>query len=311
MDISASRTEVGAYLSVPELAKLLKVNEKRVCQLAGSGALPCTKMTGEWVFPRNLIDNWLLESNYVDSTQDRLLLAGSDDRLIKRLCSKAAIDWQRKALISYSPNGAQHGLRMLDQGRIDGCFINWGAEQPDTNYHLDLLRTYKNYEKWVIVRCFNRNQGFIVQHHVIEKNRTGATTDPLSIVGNSVFRWAMRRDDSGTERLLTDYCIANNIPLDSFRVTGAYDSERSAAAAVNTGIADICCGVQSTAFEFGLDYVPLTNVSIDLVLPRHVFIRPLVQELLARMQDSPVNATPVRLDGYNINRSLHVIPFPS
>jgi len=137
--------DAGVYLSVPELAKLLQVNEKKVYQLAGSGVIPGTKITGKWIFPRTLIDNWLLESSHGGILQDRLLLAGSDDRLMQHLCSQAAIDWQRQALISYSPNGTRHGLRMLDQGRIDGCFINWGAEQPDARRHLGLLRAYKNH----------------------------------------------------------------------------------------------------------------------------------------------------------------------
>jgi len=309
MEKTDSQLTGGSFLSVPELAKLLHVNEKKVYQLAGSGVLPGTKVTGKWIFPRTLIEDWLIENSHGGALQDRLLLAGSDDRLIQHVCSQAAIDWQRQVLVSYSPNGTRHGLRMLDQGRVDGCFINWGAEQPDARRHLGLLRAYQNYNRWVMIRCLSRNQGFIVQHHVSPKGKTNEdAVTPVSLINNANLRWAMRQDDSGTERLLTDLCMTHNVSSDALNVTGTYNSERAAVAAVNTGKADVCCGVQSTAYEFGLSYIPIATVSLDLVLPQRTFFRTLVQELLVRIQEIHTQTSPVHIDGYNINRTMKFIP---
>lgn len=308
MDKTAHSAETNAFLSVPELAKLLQVNEKKVYQLAGSGVLPGTKITGKWIFPRTLVEDWLLESSHGGILQDRLLLAGSDDRLIQHVCSQAAIDWQRNALVSYSPNGTRHGLKMLDQGRIDGCFINWGAAQPDARRHLGLLRAYQNHSQWVIVRCLSRNQGFIVRHEMNEKNRLSASIDPLSLLHNPSLTWAMRQDDSGAERLLEDLCMTHDLSSETLSVAGTFNSERAAVAAVNTGKADVCCGVQSTAYEFGLDYVPIATVSLDLVLSQRTFFRTLVQELLTRIQGIHADTVPAQLDGYDINQTLQLIP---
>ena len=309
--MSAPVDTANPFLSVPELAALLHVNEKKVYQLAGSGILPGTKVTGKWIFPRKLIEDWLLESSHGGVMQDRLLLAGSDDRLMHHVCSQAAIDWQRDALISYSPNGTRHGLRMLDQGRVDGCFINWGAAEPSARRHLGLLRGYANHAQWVIVRCLQRSQGFVMRNEVAEKFTTQTLAEPSTIIQEQSLSWAMRQDDSGTERLLEDLCSAHHLSTESFTTSDVFNSERAAVAAVNTGVADICCGVQSTAHEFGLHYVPIATVSLDLVLPQKTFFRTLVQELVSRIQALHLDETPTQLDGYNINRTLQVMTLKS
>lgn len=295
------------FLSVPELAKLLHVNEKKVYQLAGCGAIPGTKVTGKWIFPRKLVEDWLIESSHGGIMQDRLLLAGSDDRLMHHVCSQAAIDWQREALISYSPHGTRHGLKMLDQGRIDGCFINWGAAEPSARRHMGLLRGYQNHAQWVIVRCLKRSQGLVTCASVAERYAANIQSDPEPLLRDTSLRWAMRQDDSGTERLLEDLCASKNLSSNTLNTIGAFNSERAAVAAVNTRAADLCCGVQSTAHDFGLDYIPLAEVALDLVLPQRTFFRTLVQELIGRIQTLEPQESTTKLDGYDINRSLQLV----
>ncbi len=296
------------FLNVQELAELLNINEKKVYQLAGDGALPGTKVTGKWIFPRTLIDTWLIENSHGGVMNDRLLLAGSDDRLVRNICSEAAIEWQRDALISYSPNGTRHGLKMLDQGRVDACFINWGEAEPSARRHLGLLRGYQHHNQWVIVRCLQRSQGFILRHDFSDSFKTQCWNNPTSLIQASSLRWAMRHDDSGAERLLEDLCAVHQVSLSTFTAGGTYSSERAAVAAVNTSLADICCGVQSTARDFGLHYVPIATVALDLVMPQRTYFRTLVQELIVRIRSLGTDDRLTEQDGYQINLSPQVIP---
>lgn len=307
MDKVATQIETGSFYSVSELAKLLHISEKLVDKLTASGALPSKQVTGKLKIPQSSVQYWIPNKEPVGPTTDRVLLAGSDDRLMHLVCSEAAIDWQRQGLVGYSPNGTRHGLRMLDQGQVDGCFINWGAEQPDAERHLSLLHKYKNHAQWIIVRCLSRSQGLIVRHHVTNKGHAKEEIDAKVIVENSYLRWAMRQDDSGTERLLTDFCKKGNISTESLTVAGTYSSGRDAVAAVNAGVADVCCGTKSTALEYGLDYVPITDVALDLVLPKRIFCQNLVQKLLTRIQETRSDTKPNQLDGYNVNASLQLV----
>ncbi len=58
-------------LTLPEVAKLLKVTDKTVYSLAQKGALPGFKVGGQWRFKRVDIDAWIEEQKAV--------LRGEDD----------------------------------------------------------------------------------------------------------------------------------------------------------------------------------------------------------------------------------------
>ncbi len=290
----------SAFLTVPQLAELLHVNEKKIYQLAGCGEIPGTKVTGKWIFPRRLIEDWLLENSHGGVMHDRLLIAGSDDRLIHHVCSTAAIDWQQHALVSYSPSGTRHGLRMLDCGRIDACFINWGASEDTARRHLGLLRCYRNHQSWVVVRCLQRSQGLVLRPER-RVNLPESTDQALAtIVMDQQLRWAMRQNDSGTERLLEDLCSAHGVTVSGLAASTQCNSERSAVAAVNTGQADIACGVQSTAAEFELPYLPVADVSLDLVMTRKSYFRTLVQEFISLIHDTTAQQVATQLGGYTV-----------
>src|SRR6266568_1837896 len=46
-------------LTVPEVAKLLKVADKTVYTMAQNAELPCFKVRGQWRFRREDIDRWI------------------------------------------------------------------------------------------------------------------------------------------------------------------------------------------------------------------------------------------------------------
>jgi excisionase family DNA binding protein len=49
------------YLSIPRVARLLRVAEKTVYGLARRGEIPAFKVGGQWRFSRNAIDAWIEE----------------------------------------------------------------------------------------------------------------------------------------------------------------------------------------------------------------------------------------------------------
>ena len=73
------------YMSVKQVASYLQLNEKKVYALVADNRIPATKITGKWMFPRELLDRWLLDSSHSGLLADRLLIAGSDDPLLFRV----------------------------------------------------------------------------------------------------------------------------------------------------------------------------------------------------------------------------------
>ena len=62
----ANGGEPPRFMSVKQAAAYLQVNEKKIYALVREGKIPATKLTGKWLFPRDLVDQWLLESSHAD-----------------------------------------------------------------------------------------------------------------------------------------------------------------------------------------------------------------------------------------------------
>src|SRR5258707_14262622 len=45
-----------------EAAEYLRLKERKVYELVAEGAIPCTKVTGKWLFPKAELDHWLASS---------------------------------------------------------------------------------------------------------------------------------------------------------------------------------------------------------------------------------------------------------
>jgi len=42
-----------------EAAEYLRLKERKVYELIAEGEIPCTKVTGKWLFPQSELDHWL------------------------------------------------------------------------------------------------------------------------------------------------------------------------------------------------------------------------------------------------------------
>ena len=49
-------------LTTEETAEYLRLSERKLYELVAAGALPCTKVTGRWLFPKAALDRWLTSS---------------------------------------------------------------------------------------------------------------------------------------------------------------------------------------------------------------------------------------------------------
>ena len=61
-------------MNTKEVAQYLGVTKKRIYALARSRRIPATKVTGKWLFPKHLIDEWLessARSNLVPMVKER------------------------------------------------------------------------------------------------------------------------------------------------------------------------------------------------------------------------------------------------
>src|SRR5262245_62656496 len=47
-------------LTTDEAATYLRLSQRKLYELLAKGAVPCTKVTGRWLFPRAALDRWVM-----------------------------------------------------------------------------------------------------------------------------------------------------------------------------------------------------------------------------------------------------------
>jgi len=287
-------SEPPRFMSVRQVADYLHLNEKKIYALVREGKIPATKITGKWIFPRELVDRWLLESSHGGLLTDRLVVAGSDDPLLYHLVLHLARDVESRALVSYSPTGTRLGLGLLATGRADIAGVHWGPAEESHIRHPALLRQFRDHRDWLLVRAFRREQGLMVSPEMCERY-----ADVPALL-HAPLRWAMRQEGAGSQRFLQEALAAHGMSDEPLNATATALSEREAAAAIATGRADLAPGVRASAAEFGLAFLPMGWESFDFALRRGVYFRTLFQRLLDSLRTPEASAFASQLGGYDL-----------
>lgn len=303
--IALASSEQPRYLSVKQVADYLNLNEKKVYALVNEGKIPATKVTGKWMFPRELVDRWMLETSHGGALTDRLTIVGSDDPLFSRLTFAFAEQAQAQALVSYSPTGTKLGLALMQNQRAEACAVHWGPAQEAHIRHPALVRQFPRHAQWVIVRGFRREQGIMVSRDLAEGNREGD-----DILREPGLRWAARQQGAGTGRFLEEHLRRLGVEPSSLDAQVTTRSEREAAAAVAMGLVQAAPGARSAATEYGLHFISLGWEYFDLVLDKRVYFRHLFQQLMDRLMHSENRLLASLLGGYDLSEAGRLVWSP-
>lgn len=292
--MAAVLDESRSFMSVRQVAHYLQLNEKKIYALVSEGKIPATRVTGKWMFPRELVDRWMLDSAHGGLMADRLIVTGSDDPLLHRIIGRFALETSASALISFAPTGTRLGLELLDSRRADVCGIHWGPTEESRRRHPALLRQYDSHHQWVLIHAFRREQGLLLSPGLAE-----AIDGPADLLHQD-YRWALRQSGAGSQRYLQEVLARHGGRLESLNGAVTTLSEREAAAAIRMGQADVAPGARPAATEFGLDFLSYGWEAFDLALPRDIWFRRLFQDLLARLRAEPTQQMAAMLGGYDL-----------
>ncbi len=292
--------QIEAFLSVKQVAAYLQLNEKKVYALVNEGRIPATKVTGKWMFPRELIDRWMMDSAHGGLLTDRLVVAGSDDPLLYRVVTAFARDVNALAQVSYTPTGTRLGLDLLQANRVDVSALHWGPADESRIRHPALLRQQPQHRNWVLIRAFRREQGLMVRPGMARD-----VSDPQALMTPG-YRWVQRQSGAGAQRFLMEIRKTARVHGE-LNVTATALSEREAACAIVLDQADVAPGARPAATEAGLDFVPFGMEAFDFALPRNIWFRRLFQELLGRLQSGECRRIADLLGGYDFSESGELV----
>jgi len=297
----AAPQDTPRFMNVRQVARYLQLNEKKIYALVNEGCIPATRLTGKWLFPRDLVDQWLLESSHGGLLTDRIVIAGSDDPLLYRAVTLMAAELQGRALVSYAAIGTQLGLAVLARRRADVCALHWGPAAESLQRHPALLRQHVQHADWILVRMCRREQGLMMapglwsSEHRIEQLFTQEV------------RWVARQEGAGSQRFLREIIAEHRLDPADRRTTARAYSERDAASAIATGQADVAPGVRAAAGEFGLEFLPIGWEAFDLALSRGIFFRTLFRSLLDVLRGAECQRLAQVFGGYDFSELGEIV----
>lgn len=298
------------FLTTKEVADLLKVNEKMVYNLVSDKGLPATKITGKWLFPRKMVEEWL-EVNVINgparpqimsSNSGRILLAGSDDPFFQKILSLFHSRVEG-ALAFFANVGSMGGLNSLRKGlcHIGVCHL---LQDDNEEYNFDFAE--KELDKLpVFVNFSKREQGILV-----------AKGNPKQI--NSVndlarkgIKIVNRPLGTGT-RLLLDYEIARS-EISADQVNG-YNREVfrhvDSGLEIIAGRADAAPAIRAVSGMLDLDFIPLRWERFDLLVAKEIFFEKGIQDFLSILHDKEFEKVARTFTGYDTTLSGKMI-FPN
>jgi molybdate-binding protein len=288
---------------------MLNINEKMVYSLVSDKGLPATKITGKWLFPQYLVEQWIETNtiNYPKSIlnppvyQGLLIITGSNDPLLDRMVSYFNTQ-HREHVAVFGNLGSMGGLRALRQNK---CHIASSHLLQDDGSEYNFDFAFRELDKMpAVVNFCRREQGLLIQKG--NPKRIQSVAD-IPRQGVKIVNRAL---GTGT-RLLLDQQL-NKAGVKGEKVDG-YHHEVSRHLDVGleilSGRADAGPGIRAVAGLLDLDFIPLRWERYDLMISKERFFDAGIQRFLGLLHEKEFRELAEKLQGYDLNLSGKMV-FP-
>ena len=280
------------YLTVPELAALLRVKERKVYALTAAGEIPCSRATGKLLFPRAAVEAWIARHSSGGATgaegADRpSVFVGSHDPLL---------DWALRESgsgIAAFFDGSSDGLTRLRKGEAFASGLHLHEPARD-GWNRDHVSAALPGAPVVLIEWAWRERGLIV-----------ASGNPLRLRGIADLRGCrvMPRQEGAVSQVLFE-ALREKESLEEKDVAAADPparSESDIALAVADGEADAGFGLGCVARQYRLGFVPLLRERFDIAVFRRGYFEAGFQTLLDFCRTDAFAATARDLGGDDLS----------
>jgi excisionase family DNA binding protein len=284
---------LSEYLTTRELAALLRIKERKVYDLASSGEVPCTRVTGKLLFARESIDAWLSgkASGGGVPPERQAVVGGSHDPLL---------DWalrESRCGLATTFDSSLDGLEMFRRGESIAAGLHvYDADANDWN--TPLVEAQLGDSAIVLVGWAKRKRGLITA-----ANPASPIRELSDLRGK---RMVPRQAEAGSQILLEILLERAGIDRGSVDWTPLARSELDAVTEVVDGQADACFGLADLARQHGLEFHPVIEERYDLLVDRRAWFSPAWQTFIAFCQSPDFSKRASRLGGYDVSDCLRV-----
>jgi putative molybdopterin biosynthesis protein len=288
---------MNELLTTEEAAAYLRLSERKLYELVANGAVPCTKVTGKWLFPKVALDRWLASGLATPSGlalgPAPPIVGGSHDPLLEWALRESGCG------LASLPEGSEAGLRRLARREVTAAAIHLHRlAGDDESANIEAVAGAPGLHDAVVIAFAAREQGLVV-----------TAGNPLELsditsVAQRRARLAQRPGGAGAQLLLlalvarVGSAAANLLKVEPSCATGP-----DIAQAVRGGRADCGIATRSVARAAGLDFVPLAWERFDLVLRQRDYFLPGPQALFGFIRSAAFAARAAELGGYEIGET--------
>ena len=199
---------MAELLTTDEAATYLRLSERKLYELVANGAVPCTKVTGKWLFPKAALDRWLA-AGYAGppefaSASAPPIVGGSHDPLLEWALRESG------SRLASLPEGSEAGLQRLARGEVVAAAIHLHRlDGDDDAANVDAVAIAPGLHDAVLIAFARREQGLIV-----------ATGNPLNLsdiasVAATRAKLALRPQGAGAQLLLLSLVARAGLALDA------------------------------------------------------------------------------------------------
>jgi excisionase family DNA binding protein len=296
-------------MNTREAAAYLGINEKQIYALIKAGRIPGTRVTGKWVFPKKLIDEWIETGARSGLKEAREKSRGMEGALLASGSNDPVLDFLLTAMRHTHPEfyffcantGSTEGLKALGGGYTDIAWTHL-LDQESGRYNVSFLPKYLPDMKAVLVHLFRREIGIVA-----------APGNPLGIAGiediaGKKVRFVNRQAGSGTRVLLDYHLKSSGIPAEAIN---GYDRQVythvEVGLSILSGEADAGIATVAVSRLMGLHFVPVTKENFDMVLGQSTYFNKGIQALVEDLRSPGFRERFERLGGYGFEDSGKIL----
>ena len=282
-------------LTTDEAAEYLRLSERKLYELVAERAVPCSKVTGRWLFPRAALDRWvsagLIAPAALAQAAAPPIVGGSHDPLLEWALRES------HSGLAGLPEGSEEGLRRLTQSEVMIAAIHLHRlDGDDETANLDAVADAAGLHDAVVLGFARREQGILV-----------APGNPLGLsdmasIARSRARMAQRPAGAGAQLLLLALLARSGIGLDELKLAKpAFPTGPDIAQAIRAGRIDCGIATRSVAKSAGLDFLPLAWERFDLVMRQRDYFMKGPQALFDFMRQPSFRDRAAELGGYDVS----------
>lgn len=260
------------FLTVKELADLLRLKERKIYDLAASGKVPCSKATGKLLFPASEIRTWIAQAKsggLSEPAKEQFvrppIILGSHDPLLDW-----AIRQSRCGLASYY-DGSLDGLDRFVRGEGVAAGLHIHDAQSDT-WNVPAVSQSAAHLNAVLITFARRRRGLVF------RPGDAAPSGMSDLAGRRI---VPRQAESGADKLFRELAVKEGLDLSRIEFSEVARTEDEAVETVRRGAADAAFGLEAVARSYGLEFLPVIEEDFALLVDRKAWFDAPMQILMA------------------------------